>query len=343
MLNTFKIYQELASRMDQSAAEGITNILGQIYEDLKNTVTRDDFALLTGVVRELSEAQKRTEQRVEELAEAQRRTEQRVEELAEAQRRTEQRVEELAEAQKRTEQRVEELAEAQRRTEQRVEELAEAQKRTEQRVEELAEAQRRTEQRVEELAEAQRHSEGRLDRLERAVAELAEAQVRMAKRLEELVDAQKATERRLYELIGEVNDIKVQLGGLAMAVGYGIEDRLMPFMKRFVPKIYGASVQKVERKNVRYSKGNFDEVNIYIEALKDAQPLLIAGECKAQPSKKDIRRFSSMLMRLSEHFKMPVEGFLVGYVFSPDVEDLLAQDYPHIKAFKTYEVEMIAT
>ncbi len=87
-------------------------------------VTREDFSELKAIVRELAEAQKRTEQRVEELAEAQKRTEQRLEELAEAQKRTEQRVEELAEAQKRTEQRLEELAEAQKRTEEKVLNLA---------------------------------------------------------------------------------------------------------------------------------------------------------------------------------------------------------------------------
>ena len=102
-------------------------------------VTREDFDSLKAVVRELAEAQKRTEARVEELAEAQKRTEARVEELAEAQKRTEARVEELAEAQKRTEQRLDSLA-------LRVEELAEAQKRTETRVEELAEAQKKTEE-----------------------------------------------------------------------------------------------------------------------------------------------------------------------------------------------------
>jgi chromosome segregation ATPase len=73
-------------------------------------VTKENFSDLKGIVRELAEAQKRTEQRVEELAEAQKRTEQRVEELAEAQKRTEQRVEELAEAQKRTEEEIRKLA-----------------------------------------------------------------------------------------------------------------------------------------------------------------------------------------------------------------------------------------
>jgi predicted nuclease with TOPRIM domain len=75
-------------------------------------VIREEFGALQGVVKELAQAQKRTEERVEELAQAQKRTEERVEELAQAQKRTEERVEELAQAQKRTEERVEELSSA---------------------------------------------------------------------------------------------------------------------------------------------------------------------------------------------------------------------------------------
>jgi len=84
----------------------------------------DEMSALRGEVRELAQAQQRTEQRVEQLAEAQQRTEQRVEQLAEAQQRTEQRVEQLAEAQQRTEQRVEQLAEAQQKTEHALQLLA---------------------------------------------------------------------------------------------------------------------------------------------------------------------------------------------------------------------------
>ena len=60
--------------------------------ELRRLVLTEELLSLPQIVRDLAEAQQRTEQRVEELAEAQRRTEQRVEELAEAQRRTEQRI-----------------------------------------------------------------------------------------------------------------------------------------------------------------------------------------------------------------------------------------------------------
>ncbi|MFN3741062.1 MAG: hypothetical protein ACK4VW_00120 [Anaerolineales bacterium] len=139
---------------------------------LRREILTEELLSLPQIVRELAEAQKRTEERIGELAEAQKRTEERIGELAEAQKRTEQRLDELAEAQKRTEERIGELAEAQKRTEERLEaltkrvdELAEAQKRTEQRLDELAEAQKRTEQRVDELTQAVTKLTARVDQI----------------------------------------------------------------------------------------------------------------------------------------------------------------------------------
>ena len=97
--------------------------------ELRRLLLADDFLELPRIVRELAEAQKRTEARVEELAEAQKRTEARLERL-------EATVLELAEAQKRTEARLESLEEV-------VRELAEAQKRTEGELQKLTESQRR--------------------------------------------------------------------------------------------------------------------------------------------------------------------------------------------------------
>ncbi len=129
MAFTVKEYRDLLQLLSQHP---------EWREELRRALLNEDFLALPHVVRELAEAQRRTEQRLEELAEAQRRTEQRVEELAEAQRRTEQRLEELAEAQRHTEEwltrleaTIAALAEAQRRTEQCLEELAKAQHNTE--------------------------------------------------------------------------------------------------------------------------------------------------------------------------------------------------------------------
>jgi hypothetical protein len=85
--------------------------------DLRRLLLTDDILELPKIVRELGEAQQRTEARLEQLAEAQQRTEARVEQLAVAQQRTEARVEQLAVAQQGTEARVEQLAVAQQGTE----------------------------------------------------------------------------------------------------------------------------------------------------------------------------------------------------------------------------------
>ncbi|MCS6926025.1 MAG: hypothetical protein NZ578_09005, partial [Candidatus Binatia bacterium] len=112
---------EILERFPAELQSPVARLIEALREEFG--VRRADFDELRAVVRELAEAQKRTEQRVEQLAEAQRRTEQRVEQLAEAQRRTEQRVEELAEAQRQTELRLAELAEVQKLTTEGLEQL----------------------------------------------------------------------------------------------------------------------------------------------------------------------------------------------------------------------------
>ena len=127
--------------------------------ELRRLVLSEELLTLPQLVRDLSESQQRSEQRLSRL-------EQIVADLVEAQRRAEQRLSRL-------EQIVADLAEAQRRAEQRLDrleqvvaDLAEAQRRTEQRVAELHEAQLKTEQRVAELVEAQTQTERRLGRIE---------------------------------------------------------------------------------------------------------------------------------------------------------------------------------
>jgi hypothetical protein len=139
-MNTYRIYEDLKATLGDAAAQSLAKMLGTMFEELKDTVTKEDFRILrdsidanvsrldTAITR-LAEAQARTEQQVKSLAEAQARTEQQVKSLAEAQARTEQQVKSLAEAQNRTEQQVKSLAEAQNRTEQEVKSLAEAMQR----------------------------------------------------------------------------------------------------------------------------------------------------------------------------------------------------------------------
>jgi chromosome segregation ATPase len=169
--------------------------------EVRRLVLTKELLSLPDIVRELAEAQRRTEERLEQLAEAQRRTEERLEQLAI-------RLDQLAIRVDQLTARVEQLAEAQRRTEERLEQLSI-------RVEQLAEAQRRTEERLEQLtarvdqlAEAQRRTEERLEQLAARVDQLAEAQRRTEERLDDLAKTVQRLVNQMAEVRGDVLEIK---------------------------------------------------------------------------------------------------------------------------------------
>jgi|Deesub1362B_J571_1020462.scaffolds.fasta_scaffold00289_37 DNA repair ATPase RecN len=193
-------------------------------------------------------------------------------------------------------------------------------------IRELGEAQKRTEARIEELAEAQKRTEVRVSRLEKVVEELAKAQ--------------KRTEDELKSLIKEHKKTRDLVSGLSDTVGYGLEDKIFPYIEDFARREYGVEVEVLDRRNVVYPDGGFDQVNIYIEGRKGKKRIYIVGECKAQPGKRDIKRFVQILERLRGYFKAPVEGFIVGYYYTPDVERYLRESHPEIKVMKSFEFEM---
>ena len=89
---------ELQRAFDAQTAEVLLSVLDKVAAQVRAAgVTREDFDGLRQSLRDLAEAQQRTEQAVRELAEAQRETNQTVKELADAQRRTSIAVAELTE------------------------------------------------------------------------------------------------------------------------------------------------------------------------------------------------------------------------------------------------------
>ncbi len=143
-------------------------------KDLRRLVLTEELLTLPDLVRELTEAQQRTEQRVQALAEAQQRTEERLLRLESI-------VQGLIEAQQRTEQRVQALAEAQQRMEERllrlesiVQGLIEAQQRTETQIRELTEAQKQTQEEIRSLTKTVELLAWRMERLTDEVGGLKE-------------------------------------------------------------------------------------------------------------------------------------------------------------------------
>ncbi|HEY86131.1 MAG TPA: hypothetical protein G4N96_13585, partial [Chloroflexi bacterium] len=149
MIKQTEMTRELSTVFKYHQATLLAKVISNAYSELVKT---SDFNELKEIVRDIAFEQKRLADSQKELVgshkeltEAQTRTELKVEKLTEAQTRTELKVEELTEAQTRTELKVEELAKAQTRTELKVEELAEGQKL-------LVKAQTQTEKAVKQLA-----------------------------------------------------------------------------------------------------------------------------------------------------------------------------------------------
>jgi len=250
------------------------------------------------VAGELTEAQKRSEERIGRLEVV-------VEELAEAQKRTEQRVEELTEAQKRTEQRVEELAEAQKRTEQRVEELAEAQKKSEERISRLEIA-------VGELAEAQKKSEERISRLEVAVGELVEAQKKSEERIGkleiivgELAEAQKRTEIQIEKLTRGLGELREEFGGFTRTMSYAFENEAFRYLPKILKEKYNI---EIEEKFIRAEVKN-KEINIFGKAKMNGKKVYIVGEAKLRIDERRLKKEENVFKELEEKTKIIKEEY----------------------------------
>jgi hypothetical protein len=168
-MDTYRIYEQFKEPFGEPAARALAETLGNMFEELHNTVTKEDFRIL----RESIDADvSRLDSALERLAEAQVRTEANVGRLDES---------------------VAKLAEAQARTEANVCRLEES-------VAKLAEAQVRTEAQVSQLAEAQVRTEANVSRLDETVAKLGEAQIRMATALERLTIRTDDVVGRTFEL-----------------------------------------------------------------------------------------------------------------------------------------------
>ncbi len=337
------------SKRRRELTSEIREELSKLVDDRIKSVaiTRADFNEMRDVIKELTNAiskliefQSKTEQNISELTKAQRRTEEslngltiKVEELTDRLNKLTERVEQLAKAQRKTEERLNELTE-------RVNQLAEAQRKTEERLNELTERLNNLTARVDQLAEAQRRTEERLN-------ELTERLNNLTARVDQLAEAQRKTEERLNELTERVNQLAKEhqrtreiLAGLSDTVGYGLEDKIMLYMYDFARDEFGVEVEVIERRNIVYPDGRYDEVNIYVEGFRNGAKVYIVGECKSRPSKREVDKLIEKVERVREFLGDEVYAFIVGYTFAPDVEEYIKEMYPWLKMMRSFEFDL---
>ena len=241
-------------------------------------------------------------------------------------------IQELTEAQKQTEKR---LLDFEKKNDenfakvwQSIQELTEAQKSFEKRTsEEFA----RVWQSIQELTEAQKKAEERISALEVAVRELTEAQKRTEEEIARLAKRMEAFEVRLEK-------VEDRLEGISNSVGYSLENRAYKALPALLEERYGLAVKdRLIRRYFRIGRKDI-QINIYGKAQKNAKEVLILGECKVRPSRKEIFRFEKYASKITEK-----EGFsesflvLVAHDFLPQIEELLKER--NIAYFWSYELE----
>ncbi len=211
-----------------------------------------------------------------------------------------------------------------------IRELAQAQKKTEERLEELAQAQKKTEERLEELAQAQKKTEERLE-------ELAQAQKKTEERLEELAQAQKKTEEEIAKLTKRMDVFETRLEGISDTIGYTLENTSYQALPKILAERYKLSVQgRLIRRYILIDSKEF-QINIYGHAKREEKELLILGECKVRPSKREIERFLKRAKQIAQIEGKEAFLLFVAHDFHPNVEKLLQEK--GIAYFWSYELQ----
>jgi len=232
---------------------------------------------------------------------------------------------ELIEVVKSLSEKINKLAEAQERTEGRLAIL-------EEKMAELAEAQKKTEERVNELAQAQKKTEERLNILEEKMAELAEAQKKTEERMNELAQAQKKTEESLRVLIKRVEKLEDRVEGISDSVGYSLENASFKALPKLLKKegieVIGNFIRRYWRE---------EQINIWGKGRLKDKEILILGEAKVRPSKKEILKFIKTAEDIKKAEKAETFLIFVAHDYPPIIEEYLKEK--SIKYYWSYEFE----
>ena len=127
----------------------------------------------------------------------------------------------------------------------------------------------------------------------------------------------------MRKLVQDHRETRRQLGGLAMVVGYTLENEAYKALPRLLKEDYNISVKdKLRRQYVKDNQGKYIEVNIVGKASKSGKEIVIVGEGKSQLSKNDIDRFrNKKLNRLEGVFKEMFPLLVTHMTTNPDVEE----------------------
>ena len=161
---------------------------------------------------------------------------------------------------------------------------------------------------VEEIVREQLLRRDEFRELTRVVRELAQAQKQTEERVNQLAEAQRQTEEQIRRLAEEMallaedqRKLRRTVAGLSDTVGYTLENQAMKSLPELLRRDYGLEVEgRLVRRYIRYPDGRHDEVNIYGWGEIDGRRILVVGEAKTRPSKREVDRFRRLVARVKE-------------------------------------------
>jgi myosin heavy subunit len=345
VIDTLSLYEKLKENMDPAAAEKLAQALATSLVQIEQSVRQATEGRLSRVEQALETLVRVTQEHSLEIAELRQASRENTLAIAELSKAVQENTSAIAELRQTvsglvevTQRHSQEIAELRQMVQENTSAIAELRQTvsglvevTQRHSQEIAELRQMVQENTSAIAELRQTVSGLVEVTQRHSREIAElrqmvqentsaiAELRQAVR--ELVETTKKHAQVLRRLELDQQDIRKQLGGLAMAFGYRLEDDAYLALPRLLKQDYGIEVQgRLKRDYLVDRQGNHLEVNILGEGVREGETITIVGESKAQLSANEIDRFLRRKVRRLQGVYPNLFPIIVTYMTtSPDV------------------------
>ena len=345
VIDTLSLYEKLKENMDPAAAEKLAQALATSLVQIEQSVRQATEDRLSRVEQALETLVRVTQEHSHEIAELRQASRENTLAIAELSKAVQENTSAIAELRQMVQENTSAIAELRQTvsglmevTQRHSQEIAELRQMVQentsaiaelrQTVSGLMEVTQRHSQEIAELRQMVQENTSAIAELRQTVSGLVEvtqrhsqeiAELRQAVR--ELVETTKKHGQVLRRLELDQQDIRKQLGGLAMAFGYRLEDDAYLALPRLLKQDHGIEVQgRLKRDYLVDRQGNHLEVNILGEGVREGETITIVGESKAQLSANEIDRFLRRKVRRLQGVYPNLFPIIVTYMTtSPDV------------------------
>jgi hypothetical protein len=307
MINLEQVIRQLEEVFEPAQAEKVALML---YEMTQSLYERQLLQHIDALSAQLRQFEQRMTERFDALAEQTQRNTEAIAALAEQ-----------------TQRNTEAIAALSEQTQRNTEAIARHEAILERHSELIAENSRAIRALQESIEQMRQHFTERIDALERSMEAMRQHFTERIDALErhftQRIDTlERHFTRRIDKLEKRVDDLAKQVGGLAITVGYTLENEAYKALPTLLLRDHGLQViGRMKRGYAVDAKGNAYEVNILGEAQRDGQRLTIVGGSKAQLSKQEINRFVRRKLRPLQRIYDTVFPIIVTHMTtSPDVE-----------------------